>query len=131
MKNEKTTKQVGLFGEQAVIKYIKECGYKLFCQNFYSKYGEIDIIAQREGIIVFIEVKTRAENPLYPPCLSVTKSKQRKIIKTAYEYLIQKNIELQPRFDVAEVIVDKLHENVISINYIENAFSLEEEYGAF
>lgn len=86
--------------------------------NFFCKFGEIDIIASKDDILVFVEVKAR-KNIIYGyPRESVTTSKQRKIIKTARYYIMKKKYEnVQCRFDIIEIIYeDKI------INHIENAF---------
>ncbi len=114
------SKQLGYLGEQAVCDFLIKKGYIIICRNFTVKGGEIDIIASKKDIITFVEVKTRQINSMVNGLEAITKSKQRLIIKTASEFLITNNNDLQPRFDVAEVQVNIT--DVLSINYIENAF---------
>lgn len=95
-------------------------GYEIICKNYHSKYGEIDIIAKKDGIIAIVEVKSRCENTKYQAKESVTKKKQDKIIKTSLIFLSENELNLQPRFDVAEIYFTK--DRKVYINYIENAF---------
>lgn len=124
-------KKIGSLGEELTANYLLKHGYIILAHNYYSPYGEIDLIAKKENIIVFTEVKTRHENPLYSPAEAVTKAKQKRIIKTAFLYLQKHKYNLQPRFDVAEVILSAHAEAKWCINYIENAFIQEDEYAAF
>lgn len=118
------TKKHGVFGEEYTAKFLKKHGYKILERNYHSRFGEIDIIASKKGIIAFVEVKTRGENAIYAPREAVDFYKQQKCIKTAEFYLVNNPSELQPRFDVSEIIVTENAEKteVKTHNYIENAF---------
>lgn len=122
MKNSKT---IGCKGEDIVCRYLKKNGFLVCARNYHSRYGEIDIVAQNDKIIVFVEVKTRASNSISSPGSFVDFRKQQKIIKTANYYLLNNPTSLQPRFDVAEVFTDtpNLFKGA-KINYIENAFGV-------
>jgi len=98
-------------------KYLKKHKYKIVDWSYCSRFGEIDLIAQKNGFIVFVEVKLRKNKDYYSACEAVTYSKQQKIIKTAMLWLSANECELQPRFDVIEVYTDSN-----DINHIENAF---------
>lgn len=117
------TKDIGDCGEQAVAEYIKNKGYIISVLNFRTKYGEIDIIAENNDEILFVEVKTRADTYHGRPQEYVNYSKKRRIFITANIYLRFNAFGLTPRFDVAEVLVDRLGNR--EINYIENAFGAE------
>ena len=117
--------EIGAFGEQFTVKYLKKKGYKILEQNFHSRFGEIDIIASKNGIVAFVEVKTRGENTIYSPREAVDFYKQQKCVKTAQMYLAQNQVELQPRFDVSEILLEKREDCKLRVkehNYIENAF---------
>ena len=121
----------GNIGEDFAAKYLEKDGYKILERNYATKMGEIDIIAQKERYIVFVEVKSRAEDCLYPPCEAVTFSKQRKICKTAMLYKLRKGFEGQPRFDVFEIIYDKMTLEIKKYSHIKNAFGTEAVHGYF
>lgn len=125
----KNTKLTGNFGEEITEKYLIKKKYKILERNYTTKLGEIDIIAANKSNIIFVEVKTRGVNSLGFPAEAVTKSKQKKIIKTAFLYLMSNHCELQPRFDVSEVYISE--NKRYKINYIENAFIQEDDYAAF
>lgn len=111
-------KTVGDFGEDLVEEYLRNKGYDILDRNFRKPFGEIDIIARIDEIVVFVEVKTRKNKDFANPSEAVTISKQQKIIKASQVYLMENDLtDSIIRFDVAEVIrVDG------EINYIENAF---------
>lgn len=129
---EKTTQRItGDIGENFTCEYLKKNGYEVICRNFSCYYGEIDIIAQNSTYIAFVEVKTRRKNTAIRPCLSVNKSKQFKIMRTAYIYLRDNKSNLQPRFDIAEVYLENSNNSLYKINYIKNAFVQEDNYANF
>lgn len=118
-------RSIGLKGEQLACKFLISKGYKIISCNYHSKYGEIDIIAKKEKYIVFVEVKTRKENSIVRGVFAVDRNKQKKIVKTAMMYLSAANTQLQPRFDVVEIINIGPNKEV-KINHIKNAFFIEE-----
>ena len=122
-------KERGNSAEKFVCDYLAQSGYLVKAKNYHSRYGEIDIIAENDIYIVFVEVKARKAGALVTGLEAVNKNKQNKIIKTSFTYLINNNSDKQPRFDVAEVVISSAGE-FKSINYIENAFTLE-EYNAY
>ena len=111
----KTSK--GEFGENIASDYLKEKGYNIIKTNYRSFHGEIDIIASKSGVTVFIEVKYRKTNGFGLGLEAVTQSKIQKIIKTAQNYIEEYNIKTPCRFDVISIDANL-------INHIENAFSL-------
>ncbi len=112
---------VGKKGEDMVARFLQREGYTLIKRNYQCRFGEIDIIAEKRNILVFVEVKTRKENSLVRPMEAVDSHKIRRMTLTAEDYLTKSGAtEGQPRFDVAEVTVD--NENKYHLNYIKNAF---------
>ena len=90
----KTEKQLtGTIGETLTCRYLQENGYQIIARNYRSIYGEIDIIAQKDGTTAFVEVKTRQSDPKIRPCFDVTKAKQKKIMRTAYLYLQENHLK--------------------------------------
>lgn len=129
---DKTDKRItGDIGETYTCDYLVSLGYQILSRNFACKYGEIDIIAVNDKYIAFVEVKTRHQNPMLRPCLSVTKKKKIKIMRTAYPYLQENKINLQPRFDISEVYLKSNSNKLHSINYMKNAFIQEADYASF
>ena len=112
--------EIGNIGENSVCKYLVEKGYTIIARNYRIKGGEIDIIATNSDYIAFVEVKTRKPNSISSGFDSVNARKQHLIIKTASDYCSKYPVDLQPRFDIAEVII--INGNVQSIDYIKNAY---------
>lgn len=127
--SRKHNKEVGSYGEQIVAQHLENKNIKIHAKNYTDKYGEIDIIAQLNEIILFIEVKTRT-NPDHCTTELINTSKQKKIIKTARSYVYaHKLYNMVYRFDVALVTVtSNAGTPNYTINYIENAFTDNSEY---
>ena len=115
-----TKSEIGKLGEESVCAYLTERGYNLIARNYRIKGGEIDIIAENGDYIAFVEVKARKPDSLVTGFEAVNKRKQGLIIKTAADYCCKHPNMLQPRFDVAQVIIDG--DKVLSIDYISNAY---------
>lgn len=110
--------KTGSYGEELAAEYMEERGMEILARNFFSSFGEIDIIAREGDILVFTEVKTRKDRTYGHALDAVTPSKMEKIIKTANYYILAKDMEdYQPRFDVCGIYLEPLE-----ITYIKNAF---------
>lgn len=113
-------KELGNQGEAVVARYLEKEGYTILCRNFLCKRGEIDLIAQKDEIISFVEVKTR-KVAYFALSSVVTRSKQRKIIASAKSFLLSWGLSgYVYRFDVATVLVCGARQEV---DYIPNAFT--------
>ncbi|MCQ2471075.1 MAG: YraN family protein [Clostridia bacterium] len=111
----------GLWGEVFAARYLRDNLYTIISANYKCRMGEIDIIAEKDGVTSFIEVKTRNENPIANPAESVDFQKQRKLTAAAQVYMREVKQELNSRFDVIEVTLDSKY-NLVKINHIKNAF---------
>ena len=119
-------------GEVLAARFLRNKGYKLLSSNFRCRQGEIDLIASKDGYIVFAEVKTRQQDALYAPREAVTATKQRRLIQTAGVYLSRFPTKLQPRFDVIEVLTESAASlKVVEINHIVGAYEAGNLSGAF
>ncbi|MZG54423.1 MAG: YraN family protein [Nitrospinae bacterium] len=115
----------GREGEKAAVDFLKKKGYRILESNFRSKLGEIDIIAERDATLVFLEVKSRADSQYGHPFHAVTPAKQRKIIQVAQTYLTKHRLLDTPaRFDVVGVTVDSDDSKSFQIELLENAFQI-------
>jgi len=110
----------GNLGENAACKHLKKNGYKILERNYRKRYGEIDIIAQKDDVYIFVEVKTRAEIDYGMASEAVTKSKQQKLVRTAQFYIMEHKLDAAFSFDVIEVY--HKGRKVLNVNHIENAF---------
>lgn len=109
--------ETGKEGEEMATLFLIKNGYKILSRNFRYKKSEIDIIAQKEKTIAFVEVKTRTNAFFQEPELSVTRSKQKQITLGANFYIQENDINLDIRFDIIAIT---LFGN--KINHIEDAF---------
>ena len=112
----------GKFGEDKAADFLKKNGYSVIERNFRCRMGEIDIIAETDEYLVFVEVKTRKNDSFGQAREYVTFSKQQKIKKTALMYLTYHDSDKQPRFDVIEVYIPEGFFGKVTINHLENAF---------
>ncbi|MCR5208339.1 MAG: YraN family protein [Eubacterium sp.] len=117
----------GAKAERIAANYLRKKRYNLVDTNYRTRFGEIDLIFERKelfkkGYVVFVEVKSRNDNAIADPREFVDTEKQKKIIMAATEYLTVTGCELQPRFDVVEIIYKD--DEVISVKHLENAFSI-------
>ena len=96
--------------------YLQEKGYQILHQNFYSRYGEIDLVAREGNVLVFCEVKYRKNTRLGYPVEAVSSQKLMRMRKTAEYYCIRYRIpvNLPKRFDVISILGDeiRLYRNV-------------------
>jgi len=112
-------KVYGSYAEKKVAEFLVAQGYRIRNQNYQKPYGEVDIIAQRNETVIFVEVKYR-QNPLLAMTTIITPTKQKKIALVAKEYRARYNLDHHIiRFDVALVVQDHA---TATIEYIENAF---------
>ena len=105
-----STRKLGLYGEDLACKYLQAKGYAILERNFRCRrFGEIDIVASKAGVLSFIEVKTRRSSRYGKPAEAVTLAKQRKIYRVAQYYLqcagLMSRIPMLS-FDVVEIIVE-------------------------
>ena len=112
---------LGLRGEDLAEKFVKKEKYKIIERNFQTRYGEIDIIARKANIIVFIEVKTRASSEFAQPWEAVGFRKRKNLKAAAKIYLQQHPVrECEFRFDVISIIVEDHAQP--QIEWIQEAF---------
>lgn len=100
--------------------YLERKGYQILERNYRTRDGEIDLIAQREGTVVFVEVKTARNLSFGPPQCWVNCRKRDHLIRAAAAYLAEKSSdEVNCRFDVIAILVDKKE---AKLTHIVNAF---------
>ena len=118
-----STKQDGDWGEALAAEYLEARGCRIVEKEWRCRFGEIDLIAEKDGMLLFVEVKLRSNLRYGMPREYVTAKKQEKLRAAALLYLGMHGIDAPARFDVAEVYTD-VHRSARStrIEYIENAF---------
>ena len=110
-------RQTGLRGEEEAVRYLERRGVRILARNFRDRNGEIDIIGEQDGVLLFFEVKYRSSSRYGDPAEAVTAEKQKNICRTALYYLNRtgRGTSLPVRFDVIGVTDD-------GIRWIRDAF---------
>ncbi len=100
-------KLLGRWGEKQSERFLKRKGLRPLARNFNCKTGEIDLVmVDTNRAIVFVEVKTRADENFTPPQELITEAKKNKMYGTARYFIATHNIENRPyRFDVVTVVL--------------------------
>ena len=114
IKGEK--RRLGFWGESRAVKFLKKSGYTVLHRNFKCPFGEVDIIAQKDDTLCFIEVKTRSSDYFGEPNQAVNRTRQSRYINSARYYFTDREIDCTVRFDIIEIMGK-------TINHIENAFT--------
>jgi len=109
--------RVGRWGEQAAADFLSERGYQLIARNVRTPYGEIDLIAVKDGFTVFVEVKARTSASFGPPEVAVTPRKQAHMLACAEHYAQQNEID---HWQVDVIAVEEARGKPV-ITHFENA----------
>lgn len=110
-------KDLGFKGEKLAREFLKSKGYKIIERNYRNGRNEIDIIANKDDLMIFVEVKARSGNAFGEPEDAVDHRKSEKIIDAAENYIFDKNWHGDIRFDIISI---KLGEDV-EILHLEDA----------
>jgi putative endonuclease len=113
---DKHNLSLGKAGEKQARRYLKRLGWEIIEKNYKNPFGEIDIIAKKDDVYAFVEVKTRLSDDFGTPSEAVTESRKRRYIMGANYYFSGQAIDFTVRFDIIEIFKCEL-------NHIENAFS--------
>lgn len=100
MKNFLNKRTQGEYFEKLALNFLEKNNFTLLYKNFYCKYGEIDIVVQKENLIVFVEVKQRSSLNFGSGLEAINFQKQRKIFLSAQYFLCKNHLEnFNFRFD--------------------------------
>lgn len=123
MENINSRAVLGQSGEDLAVRYLMLNGYLILQRNFRCRIGEIDIIALKDNVLTFIEVKTRHSLKAGNPAEAVTFTKQQKIRKVAQYYmLVEGLLNNMPilSFDVIEIV--KNETKILNFKHYEHCF---------
>ncbi|MEW5825926.1 MAG: YraN family protein [Candidatus Bipolaricaulota bacterium] len=95
-----TKKDLGQEGEDEACRVLRSAGYEIVARNWRSRFGELDVVAREGDVLVFVEVKSRADPSYGGPEAAVGRRKQRRLIAAAKGFLAATGCELAARFDV-------------------------------
>lgn len=111
--------ELGKKGEQLTLDFLIENNYTILERNYRYLKAEVDIIAQKENILVAIEVKTRTTDYFGNPQDFVTLKKIKLLISAIDYYVIKNKLDVEVRFDIIAIIHNS---NKTKIKHLENAF---------
>jgi putative endonuclease len=115
-------KKLGGWGEQRAAEYLETKGYRILDRNVRTPYGEIDLVAETNLQLVFVEVKTRSSTRFGQPEEAIDEDKLTHMIESAESYLIEHpNLEGDWRIDVIAILLRPGREP--EITHFENAVS--------
>ncbi len=121
--------RVGRAGEDQAARYLEQQGCTILARNFRTRHGEIDLIAQDRGVLLFVEIKTCSSDAFGRPESWVTPRKQRRIAGAALAWIHQHHCENQDcRFDV--IAID-LRQGEGGLQHLRNAFWMPDMAGRF
>lgn len=107
------------------VNFLQKKGYTILDRNFRKGYGEIDIVAIHNNILVFVEVKTRTSSQFGTPFEAITSWKIRPLVKTAQYYrLTHTRVPEQMRIDAIGIIIHGYGRGD-TIEHIENIYGQE------
>lgn len=109
----------GKAGEEKAAQFLLEKGYEILARNYRHQHAEIDLIAQKGKLLVFVEVKTRTNLSFGNPETFVSYDKTKQVMKAAEHYIFATDWQYDIRFDVLSVAIAN---NRVQINHIEDAF---------
>ena len=116
------TSELGFIAEGYVAQYLKSRGYKILDHNYRKPWGEIDVIAGKDEIIIFVEVKANSSSAVgFEPELRADWSKIQKVVRTARTYLLDKKYgpDQEWQVDIISIIFDK-NRGVAKIKHFKN-----------
>lgn len=109
---------IGTYGEQLAANYLRNRGYEIITTNWHCPRGEIDIVARKDEMFVFVEVKTRRTQDTSAAFASVTPHKRERLVNSAYLY-IDEHAEGQPAWRIDVIGIALTHPPVIE--HVEDA----------
>jgi len=119
-----TEERLGPAGEAFAASWLERRGYSIVVKNWRTKTGEIDIIAEKDGLLIFFEVKTLPHTPYQDLDIIIGSRKRERICKTAKYFLVthRKYNRMHIRFDVLVIPFDPRKTENAELIHLENAF---------
>lgn len=118
-------KELGSLGEELAAAYLQRHGYRILARNYRVRLGELDIIADDGGTLVFVEVRTRNNCEYGTPFDSITRQKQQQLSRVALEYVSRHDLhDRAARFDVVGILMGNGSGSAPTFEVVKNAFEL-------
>jgi putative endonuclease len=114
--------ELGISGEDLAVAELSRRGYAIVARGYRTRYGEIDIVAQDDDVMVFVEVRRKSGDGCGAAAESVTRDKQRRVARMAADYLARHDLydRCAVRFDV--VAIDDQPDGSCIVTLIQGAF---------
>ena len=98
-------RDIGARAEEIAAGWLRSEGYRILARNFSCREGELDLVAEKDGVICFVEVRMRASAEWGDPAHTISRTKQRKVVRAALYYLYYHRIQDRMlRFDVISIV---------------------------
>jgi len=110
---------LGQKGEDIAAQYLEQHGYTILDRNWRCGHKDLDLVATKDNIVVFVEVKTRSTIDWGDPFEAVTAQKIRRIVNSADAYIRFNCIDMDARFDIISIVLEY---GEFKIEHIEQAF---------
>ena len=121
----RSNRDTGAAGEKIASAFLRARGYKILETNYRTPFGEIDIIAGHSGHTVFFEVKTRFSDNFGPPLASITRNKQRHIIRNCLFYIKRRGLADTPcRIDAIGIMLSSSGK-LETLEHVKDAIQME------
>lgn len=98
--------EIGKLGQKIAVKFLKKKNYKILAENIYFREGEIDILAEKNYILRFIEVKTRTNLKFGYPEEAISKRKWEHLELAINKYIEKNNVNQEYRLEIISIILD-------------------------
>ena len=112
----------GAAGEKIAIEYLRAKGYAILETNWSTLVGELDIVAKRDDVLVFVEVKTRRGVNTEGALEAITPAKHERVVKAAYQFLHDHDIDLETQWRIDVIAVAMNSGARPQIDHVEDAF---------
>ena len=117
--------KLGTAGEGIARRHLEALGYTLREANYRCRWGEVDLVMERDGEVVFVEVRTKRGRAFGTPEESVTPAKRRRLSATAYHYLEEHGLDVPFRIDLVAIAMN-LRGVVERVTHLESVVSGED-----
>lgn len=111
--------EFGKEGEQMAVDLLVKKGYHIKYQNYRYLKAEIDIIAEKDGVLAIVEVRARSNDQIINIADTLTQKKIKLLVMGADHYVTERNLDVEVRFDVIAILKNK---RMFKIEHLENAF---------
>ena len=111
--------QLGEKGEQLAVDYLLKNDYKIVAQNYRFLKAEVDVIAQKENVLICVEVKTRSTIDFGNPQDFINPKKIKLLVSAMDNYVVENDLDVEVRFDIIAIVKQK---NIFQIEHLKDAF---------